>query len=416
MALLVYADENDLVYDHPFIEMAAAHGERLLRVNDAELIPLPEGSRFFTLPGRLPVGWDNGPVVLGDEGCRAVSVFLPPAYTRTLLPATAPEGEQVHLPMWAYTAVGWDGKGFVAAAVRTDDSTHWDPVNYDDTGLPGRVAKLTAAHPDNRLIKHLARCAMEYHCFAAKNLFRRRWECPIPVSPICNAVCIGCISLAHSECCPASQERISFVPTPGEIVEAVLPHLEKAEDAIASFGQGCEGEPILQGKVLEEAITLLRAGTDRGTINLNTNGSRPRVLARLAAAGLDSVRISINALDEGLYNAYYRPCDYNLRDILESITVAREEGMFTSINLLVFPGITDREKEVEGLIDLVETTGLDLVQMRNLNIDPDVYLGAMRKAVPLDSLGAPIGLRNLIDLLEKRFPALSIGYFNKAMR
>ena len=416
MARLVYSDGKNRIYDHPSMEMAAEGGGGFAAADDRELIPLPEGSRLFTLPGRLPVGWAKGPVVLDREGCSAVSAFLPPAYTRTLLPAAAVEGEAVHLPMWAYTAVGWREDGFVAAAVRTDPSTRWDTANYDDTGLPELVRRRTAEHHGNRLLTHLARCAVEYHCFAAKNLFRRRWECPVPTSPTCNAHCLGCISLSHSECCPASQERISFVPEPGEIVEAVLPHLEEAEGAIASFGQGCEGEPILQGDVIEESVGRLRDSTARGTINLNTNGSRPRVLARLADAGLDSVRISINAFDGRLYNAYYRPRDYGPEDVLESIRAAREGGLYTSINLLVFPGITDREKEIESLFALIEKTGLDLVQMRNLNIDPEIYLGAMREAVPLDSLGAPMGIRTLIGLLKNRFPSLAIGYFNKALR
>ena len=77
---------------------------------------------------------------------------------------------------------------------------------------------------------------------------------------------------------------------------------------------------------------------------------------------------------------------------------------------------TDSEKEVASLICLIESTGLDLVQMRNLNIDPDIHTAAMNEAVPLDSLGKPIGIRNLIELLRERFPALSIGYFNKALR
>ena len=37
-----------------------------------------------------------------------------------------------------------------------------------------------------------------------------------------------------------------------------MPHLQKAEDAIISFGQGCEGEPLVQWRLLESIILKLR--------------------------------------------------------------------------------------------------------------------------------------------------------------
>ena len=123
-----------------------------------------------------------------------------------------------------------------------------------------------------------------------------------------------------------------------------MPHLQKAESAIASFGQGCEGEPLLQDKTLEAAIKLIRKQTDRGTINLNTNGYSPEKIKRLAGAGLNSVRISLNSSLKKSYDAYYRPVNYKYADVLKSIAVAKQNGLYVSINLLVFPGYTDREQ------------------------------------------------------------------------
>ena len=86
-----------------------------------------------------------------------------------------------------------------------------------------------------------------------------------------------------------------------------------APDAILSFGQGCEGEPLLQARRIEQAIRAIRARTARGTLNINTNASNPRALQRLYDAGLDSLRAStISAVPE-TYNAYYRPIGYTLR-------------------------------------------------------------------------------------------------------
>ena len=260
----------------------------------------------------------------------------------------------------------------------------------------------------NRLVLQLSRCALEYHCFAAKNVFYRRWECPLPTSPVCNAECIGCLSSQPAESCTASHERITFVPTVKEVTQVALPHLEEAEDAIISFGQGCEGEPLLQVDLLEKSISSLRDNTERGTINLNTNASIPRSVGRLCQEGLDSIRITLNSPDSQLYDRYFKPKGYGFGHVMESIHRAKERGIFATINLLVFPGVTDREEEVERLISLVGETTIDAIQMRNLNIDPDLYLQA------IDSRGGEaIGISRMMDTMREEFPRLIFGYFNK---
>ncbi len=123
----------------------------------------------------------------------------------------------------------------------------------------------------------------------------------MPTSRTCNAGCVGCISWQpETTGVPASQDRLEFTPSAEEIAQFVVPHLETAPRPVASFGQGCEGEPLLAGHVIEEAIREIRSRTARGVINLNTNASRPDVLERLAAAGLDSIRVSLNSAQGAL--------------------------------------------------------------------------------------------------------------------
>ena len=414
---LILSDPNGNVFDHPSLKLSGRSGNRFLLPPPSELVPLPQGSQLFTLPGRIPIGWDEekGSLVsskkarLGERevACAAVAAFLPPGYIRTLLPATQRKRDASTLPLWAYSAVGWKDGKFWATGLFIDSNPHWDPKYFqDDSLLKRRVHIFLSRNPRNRLLRQLSRCALEYHCFAAKNVFFRRWECPLPTSPSCNAECLGCISLQPSECCPASQERIRFVPTVEEALGVALPHLEKAEDAILSFGQGCEGEPLTQWRLLEDTILQLREKTDRGTINLNTNGSFPSRLARLCEAGLDSVRVTLNSPRMKYYKRYHRPRGYSFGEVMGSLVQAKERGIYTSINLLVFPGFTDREEEMEGLIDLIRETNLDLIQMRNLNIDPDLYLKTMGR-------GEGMGIAKMIGALKKEFPFLQFGYFNR---
>ena len=414
---LVFSDPEGRILDHPHLKLAGRSGDRMVLPQPSELVPLPMGSQLFSLPGRVPIGWDEdmGSFISSEKSkvgrkevdCAAVAAFLPPGYIRTLLPATQLKPNAPTLPLWAYSSVGWKDGKFWATGLLIDPNPHWHPKYFkNDRLLSRKVAVALKKSSKNRLLQQLSRCALEYHCFAAKNVFFQRWECPLPTSPSCNANCLGCISLQPSECCPASQERIPFVPSVDEVLGVALPHLEKAEDAIVSFGQGCEGEPLMQWRLLERSILELREKTDRGTINLNTNGSFPQRVERLCEAGLDSIRVTLNSPHPKFYRRYHQPRRYTLEKVIDSLTLAKEEGLYTSINLLVLPGFSDREKEVEGWVELVRNTRLDLIQMRNLNIDPDFYLKEMGK-------GQGMGISRMIEVLKAEVPSLQFGYFNR---
>lgn len=414
---LIFSDSEGKIFDHPHLKVAGRSGDRFVQPEPSECVPLPRGSQLFTLPGRIPVGWDEESetfktvqeIKLGKKNllCHAVSAFLPPGYVRTLLPATRLRAKAPILPLWAYSSVGWrDGK-FWATGIRVDPNPHWDPKYFGNDKLLKKKVDLTLKKNfQNRLLVQLSRCALEYHCFAAKNVFFKRWECPLPTSPSCNAACLGCISLQPSECCPASMERIDFVPTPEEVAGVAVPHLKEAEDAIVSFGQGCEGEPLMQWQLLEKSIQKFREETDRGTINLNTNGSLPQKIQRLCKAGLDSIRVTLNSPHATYYNRYHKPKGYRFEDVVKTLIVAKDQGIYTSINLFVFPGFTDRKEEIEGLIRLIHKTKIDLIQMRNLNIDPDLYLSEMGG-------GEGIGIPRMMEILKGEFPHLQFGYFNR---
>ena len=418
--LAVIADEKGEVFEHPDLLMAGMNGMTVRQPEENELIPLPEGSRLFTIPGTPPVGYDrrNGkqkiietlPKSWGGGPVQAVSAFVTPGFTRTLLPAAAYARKNVALTLWSYTAVGWcvEEDRFYVAAVRVDRNQQWETKHFDDRRLEPLVRKRVAEQPHNRLVEQLSRCALDYHCFAAKNLFFGRWEAPLPCSPACNAQCIGCISLQDEpRACQASQERLTFVPTVEELCEVAVPHLQNAENAIVSFGQGCEGDPILQADRVAAAVREMRRQTSRGTINFNSNASIPDAVDKLADAGIDSIRISLNSVQEELYNAYYRPLNYRFSDVLEAARRAKRNGLFTMLNYLVFPGITDREDEIVRLLELVDSIGIDLIQMRNLSIDPLLYW----KALAADGEG--IGLKRMLDRVKKTIPRIQYGYFNR---
>ncbi|MVT12441.1 radical SAM protein [Chitinophaga tropicalis] len=411
---ILYSDGKGNIFEDTTMHTTGRSGWDAWPIEPDEWIELPEGGSLYELPGRRGIGLNavTGEMELCDKGW-AVAAFIPPAHTGFYLAAYETMPDAPTLPLFCYTAVGWlDGK-FYVPATRIEQDIRQECAGFDDKKVKQGVNQLLEAYPHNRLVKHLAdNCALTYHCPAARNYFMGRWECPIPSSPACNANCIGCISFQpEEETIVSTQDRLRFKPTAAEIVEYTVPHLETAPFPIVSFGQGCEGEPLLMWETIRDSIIEIRKHTSKGSININTNGSKPDAVRELCKAGLNSIRVSTNSAQEKYYTPYYRPNNYVFEDIVESLKVVREFGGWTSINYFVFPGMTDSADEYEALRKLIRDTDLQMIQWRNFNIDPDWYLGRMGITDP----GECLGVKQLQELIHEEFPHLKYGYFNPPM-
>jgi len=414
--LALFATDDGEVSEAPAFLAIGRSGREERDTLPDEVSKAPYGTDFFLLPDRCAVGRTKTTgaieMIQSRKGSRKLAAALipPPGYTRTLLPAFRRKGAGEFLPFFAYAMGGFREDDFIIAAIKTEDNFRWDPSQYNGPDLDRKIKKKLKRHPRNRLLRHLARCATEYQCYNAQNIIYERWEGGIPVSPACNSACTGCISARRDRPPFSPQGRISFVPTAEEIVELGALHLASGQ-AILSFGQGCEGEPTLQGELLEKAIRMLRSSTDRGTININTNGSRPGTVRKLIDAGLDSLRVSLNSALASSYDAYYNPGSYTFQDVRETVRMAVDSGIFCSLNLLVMPGVNDSEQEREALHSLVESLKPSMIQFRNLNIDPDLFFARMPPPA-----GAPSGIAAMIRELHEKFPALKTGNFSPPLK
>ena len=412
---LVAADEHGNIYDHPDLYMVCRKGNELALPKPDELIPLPAGSEFFLLPGRRALGLDpeTGQLEALDEW--AVAAFISPAHTLTATTAYLSDEDAPTLPLFAYGALGFARGRFYVAAKKVDEDPRQVFTGIAPQTVEKAALKLSRAFPQNRLVQHLMhKCVLTYACPAARNLALGRYEAPLPVSRACNARCVGCIS-QQSEDSPIAvtpQCRLTFTPTAEEIVEVMEHHAKNELIApIFSFGQGCEGEPLTEGPLLEAAIALFRARGGKGTVNLNSNASDPAAVAALSAAGLTSLRVSLNSAREEAYMRYYRPLNYSFADVRAGIAAAKAAGVFVSLNLLYFPGITDTEAELSALVELISTYKIDFIQLRNLNIDPEMYLALMQGLAAEPAMG----LNNFRKRLRKECGWLKFGYFNPAV-
>jgi MoaA/NifB/PqqE/SkfB family radical SAM enzyme len=408
---ILYSDGKGNIFEDTSLYATGRSGWDAMPVPNEDWMVLPEGGSLYELPGRRGIGIDvkTGEMRLCEKGW-AIAAFIPPAHTGLYLAAYESAADAPTLPLFCYTAAAWYNNQFYVPALRIEKDIRQECSGYDKKKIDTGTSQLLKAYPHNRLVKHLMEnCCQTYNCPAARNFSLGRWECPVPVSPACNANCIGCISFQpQEESIPSTQDRLTFKPTAEEIVEFTVPHLQTAPYPVISFGQGCEGEPLLMWETIRDAIVEIRKHTGKGSININTNGSKPDAVKALCDAGLNSIRVSTNSARKHIYEAYYRPNNYVFEDIVESLKLVRSNDGWASINYFVFPGMTDSIEEYEALRKLIKETDLTMIQWRNFNIDPDWYMGR----IGVTDTGEFMGVKQLMDLIHEEFPKLKFGYFN----
>jgi pyruvate-formate lyase-activating enzyme len=414
----VVANGEGEIFDLDGFAAVGADGPLLAPITAEETIELPYGSELMFLPDRKPVLMDfltgkmkavNRNPDLPDERIFPVAAFNSPGVTLAQTCAYEERSGASILPLFSYGAVGWHPHGFRSAGIVVDTEPRQDLRQMPREDIVAGVQEMRKRLPDNRLARHLEHCALTYGCPAGKNFFLGRYEAPLPTSRACNARCLGCISRQHNDHLTSSQNRIAFTPSADEIAGVALAHISRVKKCVVSFGQGCEGDPLMAARTIEPAIAMIREKTADGTINLNTNASLPHVLAPLLDAGVDSLRVSMNSVREICYTAYFRPKGYRFSQVVESIDMAIAKGKHVAINYLNCPGFTDSPEETAALFVFLEKHPVHLIQWRNLNFDPQRYLQAMNNVFPL---GPPVGMAPLLQLIRKRFPLLPYGYFN----
>jgi pyruvate-formate lyase-activating enzyme len=418
MITAVVSNEQGEIFDLEGYAAVGMAGPDLFPLTREDTCSLPYGSELMRLPDRVPILYD---MVSGefemidknpfqpDEDLFPVAAFNSPGHVVSSVSAYRERSYAQILPLFSYGAVGWYGDGFRSAAILVDAEPRQDLRLMKQEDVLQGIESMRHKLPGNRLRKHLEKCALEYGCPAGKNFFLGRFEAPLPTAKVCNAACLGCLSQQLDTEISCSQERIKFTPDPEEIAGVALEHINRVENSVVSFGQGCEGDPLLAAAVIEPAIRMIRAQTDQGTINMNTNGGLPDIMQRLLNAGLDSIRISVNSLREDAYQAYFNPKGYVFGDVVRSIDMALEKGRHVAINYLNMPGFTDTADELDKLVAFVEDHSINMIQWRNLNFDPIRYWQAMGQ----DAREEPVvGMQTVIETIQDRFPDVKHGYFN----
>jgi pyruvate-formate lyase-activating enzyme len=384
---------------------AAAAFDGVATVPFTDAVALPAGASVTHLEREAETLDRSGRARGVGAGRLAVAAVLPPGYLRTQFPAYADATDKPDLTPRAYAAVAANDVGeLVVAAMLIDrDPTH-DLDAYPKAEIASRVNEALRSRPADSLIRQLARCAREYGCHAAANAFYGRWECALPIAAPANEHPPAAIALRlDGEADP--REPAAFHATAEEVARLSTQHLA-AGGTLLSFGRACEGDPLLVARLIEDAIRLIRETTRSGTIHVETNGSAPAALRRLATTGLDAVTIRLASARADVYDTLHRPDGYRFADVRASVRIAAEQRLATSLLIPVLPGLLDRNEEVGAVVGLAgELPEGSALLLRDLAADPLRALALLKGREP------HVGIARAIERLREELPHLRVGRF-----
>lgn len=401
---LVYANKRGQIFDHTELYMAARSAGFNFVPYEIELVELPKEANLYLMQNTVPVAYNQDTTNMEDfPGGAAVAAILPQPYLRLFLPAyTCAEGEQ--LPPMAYTAIGWLEEKFVTPALQMDKLR---PVNVNSTETAlAKAAEAKEKFPKNKLIPFLEECISQNACSMAADIFTGGYECAIPVSMAhCTEPVIPSAALATG--C-SGLRKLNFTPSSRDIIEVAMFYADQTKKPLITFGSACEGDPVMVAETVAKAIKVIKKNRPDATVSYIGCAGFPDKMKMLYEAGLDSVRLTVNSVNPSTYERFYRPKGFTFDGIYKSIELAHRAGVFVSLGLETLPGLNDRESETQALMDFIEAFKIDLIQMSNLDGDPNAIFQLYN--FKFEEIH---GIKNMLKLLKKRFKSLKFGYYNR---
>jgi hypothetical protein len=352
-------------------------------------IPLPADAELVPLADREAIGIDRRglPRPLGPARW-AVAAILRPGHLRTHLPACDVAGGSGPLEPLGYAAVAADARGeLVVAAIAFGPTA---PAPAED--LAAAITRRLRAEPSSKLLRQLARCARDYTCRYAANAFLGTGECALPVGGAANDEAAPLAALRRRDE-RAPLEPVSFKADAEDVAAVAVTHLA-AGGACVSFGHACEGDPLTRVRTVSGATERIRRERVTGEVVLRTSGASAAALGRAADAGVSRVVVRIASAHGPTYERVHRPSGFRWSDVLASLRAAAGLKLAITVELLVLPGLTDRESEVRAIVGLLgELPAGTELRLADLAADPYALLARIPG-------GATIGVAALVARLR----------------
>ena len=130
---ILYSDGNGNIFEDNSLYVTGRSGWDAMPIQNDEWILLPEGGQLYELPGRRGIGIDvkTGDMRICEKGW-AVAAFIPPAHTGLYMAAYETLPDAPTLPLFCYTAIGWQDDKIYVPAVRIEQDIRQESAGYHE--------------------------------------------------------------------------------------------------------------------------------------------------------------------------------------------------------------------------------------------------------------------------------------------
>src|SRR3982750_2818584 len=133
---LLYSDGKGNIFEDTSLYVVGRSGWDAMPIPDEDWIELPDGGSLYELPDRRGIGIDvkTGEMRLCEKGW-AVAAFIPPAHTGLFLAAYETLPDAPTLPLFCYTAAGWQDDKIYVPAVRIEQDIRQESAGYKEEAI-----------------------------------------------------------------------------------------------------------------------------------------------------------------------------------------------------------------------------------------------------------------------------------------
>jgi len=366
---LLFADDKGTIYDHPTLKMTV-RSENLITIPyelEMEIVPELVKPEYLENASPLAYNQEKAGIEVFKSG-HAIFIQPPEGYLRLYLPAYQKRSDNILSPK-SYTPVGWMNECFVSPITLVDN------IPSPESESTGKKFHgfLKSFKKENAFKDFLLLNSDLYHTKNEEIVF------------------------------PFSDETSHF--TANDLTSILEHYSTIASHPILNICHNNFTEQTNPDTFLN-IIEKIKSKNDKITIIYSSNLQDLLMLKKIVNSGCDCINVELMTTNSETGRIVDETV--SIEHVYKSLQAVYRKNIYKSLTLHTLPGLTDRHTETESLIDFLSTFKIDLLLLKNMEIDPDIIF--MNNNLKKEDIK---GLKNMLKLVKKRVKNIKIGYFNR---
>lgn len=374
---LLFADKNGNIYDHPTLKMTGKTNSFDIVPYETELTELPKNHKIKFLEGAVPLGYDQERAKIVEfEGGFPVYITTPKGYLRVLMPSFKAFNNNILQPD-EYTAVGFMEDTFYFPGIKADVLT--EDISEKNGTFKDKIVKYEYAN--NKLVNYLIKMS--------KKTFGEIET----LTPFGNEIIFDF--------------RYFGETTPSEVYELLNIYSKEQKFPVVTFKNIALSDNIFE--IFVDSLKLT-SKLDSLTINIQNPIVPSNQMKKILEYPPNSITIpfisSLNSLISSKISDTIGLMKNHNESIQKLIELFQRYGTNVFVDLLILPGFTDTEGNIQNLVDFLNTYRINSLKLSNMKINPNrIFEGVESLKEEL------LGIRTMLKKLKKECKELKFSVF-----